>query len=775
MQSTRAVSDGDTRRPRPLHASKSFTRLEPTAQSPLGRSRASTVEGAIPETPHSAHVTLSPGSEEKAARRDIFVSRDEDDSGDETVEDSVGSARRQLETFEELPVEIRSLTERYTLLPLHVGEATYGVLTFHRFLESLSAKVHPTPLAIDDLVEMFQEFYTRAESHISTHIATLSSRLSRTTSPSPSESSQASKPSKGGKATPSTSRKGTGPEPDGSEQQMLTASEIFDRKKARRLLEIRRAALEEAVERAVCEKVYDRIWRHRSTDDAERDEKLRSRTAALSLVGIGLKELVSTADDIPAEVRKVTVDKEEEICGWLADARESISRMDDEKHPVGKLQHLTAAHKNIVETLSRLFPSSSSADEILPTLIYTLITSPPEGLNVVSNLNFIQRFRASRKVDGEAAYCLVNLEAAISFLETVDLSSLREDETPEGPEKSTSRPSTPRSHTAPTPMNLGLSTAVQPSVSPFSATSGDRSPSTSTRPPASPLKSQRRLSYLIQSQADRINEASDAVRTSINDTADQALDSLNTTLETSFKFLFGRLSESPTTNGTTEIPVPKTLEDVRKLVSTPPPAPDDDTLTAVESVPDQADGAVDSTPALPRPEPKFTDLFAGRRDRSVDSTRSGGSGKRVAFAEGKSPTPAASSSPAPATTPSPSPAVPASSGNALQSLGNTLNPLKSFGGLGGFPRFGRSVTSTPPAVAAVAEKSKQLGHGEKAAPAEVKETAAVAALEELRKTGPPVKKFLEMRDAREMRIGDVEELLKDYQRLAGALRVAIQS
>lgn len=117
--------------------------------------------------------------------------------------------------------------------------------------------------------------------------------------------------------------------------------------------------------------------------------------------------------------------------------------MDDEHCPLGKLQHLTAAHKSIVETLSQLFPSSSSADEILPTLIYTLITSADMELNVVSNLNFIQRFRASNKVDGESAYCLVNLEAAISFLETVDLSSLRADELPEGPPKTNSRPSTP--------------------------------------------------------------------------------------------------------------------------------------------------------------------------------------------------------------------------------------------------------------------------------------------------------------------------------------------
>lgn len=36
---------------------------------------------------------------------------------------------------------------------------------------------------------------------------------------------------------------------------MLTPTEIADRRKARKLLELKRSALEEAVERAVCEKV----------------------------------------------------------------------------------------------------------------------------------------------------------------------------------------------------------------------------------------------------------------------------------------------------------------------------------------------------------------------------------------------------------------------------------------------------------------------------------------------------------------------------------------
>ena len=254
---------------------------------------------------------------------------------------------------------------------------------------------------------------------------------------------------------------------------MLTASEVSDRRKARRLLELKRLALEEAVERAVCEKVYDRLFKHKSTDDDARDEKLRSRTAALSLVGIGLKELhVQTPTN--ADDRKAAEEKEYEIHRSLASAREALQRMDDEHYPLGKLQNLTAAHKSIVETLSDLFPSSSSADEILPTLIYTLITSPPEGISVVSNLNFMQRFRAPSKVDGEAAYCLVNLEAAISFLETIDLPSLRADELPEGPQKSDSAPTTPtRDSAAALPNKPAPAQTLKPGISPVSVTAAD--------------------------------------------------------------------------------------------------------------------------------------------------------------------------------------------------------------------------------------------------------------------------------------------------------------
>lgn len=559
---------------------------------------------------------------------------------------------------------------------------------------------------------------------------------------------------------------------ESSEQQMLSATEMADRKKARRLLEVKRTSLEEAVERAVCEKVYDRIWRHRSTDDEERDHKLRSRTAALSLVGIGLKELLMTAEDLTEEERKKTKEREGEIREWLSTARDDILMMSEEKYPLGKLRHLTAAHKSIVEALSKIFPASSSADEILPTLIYTLITLEPSQLNAYSDLKFIQRFRGSTRMDGETAYCLVNLEAAVSFLETVDLSSLRAEE-PISHEKSGSRPSTPQKSEI-TPMPLGLAQTPDLTQTPATPTF-----SAAQQPPSPGTKAQRRLSNLIQTQTNRIEAASDAVRESILDSADQALGRINNTLDTSFKFLFGRMKDHDPNSPVQEpVELPKTLEDARKLVSSPTRMERDDENASISGASSTHGEERGEEPGRPDLQARMTDLFGGRRqlrDRSVDSTQSGGSGKRTVIDAKPPPGPTKIE-----TTPS---QANTSAVDSIRNMGNSLNPLNRFANINVLPRFGRTVSqSTTPGIGTPAgESNKQLPVGATAnrplpgesIVADDKGARAIAAIDALKKTTPPVKRFLEAKDSQDLKLKEVEELLKEYQRLATALRGTI--
>lgn len=93
-------------RPRNLHPSRSFSRLDAAPKSPLSRSRASTLQG-----PHVTDMLdpLKNGvvpEEDESVAGDVFV-KEEDEAGQDTP------AQPAPDVFEELPIEIRSLTERY--------------------------------------------------------------------------------------------------------------------------------------------------------------------------------------------------------------------------------------------------------------------------------------------------------------------------------------------------------------------------------------------------------------------------------------------------------------------------------------------------------------------------------------------------------------------------------------------------------------------------------------------------------------------------------------
>ncbi|KAJ5215202.1 uncharacterized protein N7498_001609 [Penicillium cinerascens] len=413
-----------------------------------------------------------------------------------------------------------------------------------------------------------------------------------------------------------------------------------------------------------------------------------------------------------------------------------------------------AAHKAIVDALTKLLPSSSSADEILPTLIYSLVTCPPEGINITSNLLFIQRFRSSNKVDGETAYCLTNLEAAISFLENVELSSLRADELQEGPLKTPSEttPSSERVDPFRPSKETTTSSVTTVSASPEIAKPEAKEPVSSTlpRPRPSPAPQQRRLSNLFQPPAKVLEAANDAVR----NTADQSLKNIGASLDNSFNFLFGRLkelqSQGPQGNGPV---LPKTLAEARRLVAAPPanrPTIMQDDMLSINSIPSD-DGA------QTRSGQRATGLTSGGRtprDRSTDSARTQASSKRSITASLRD-----EYAQSPSTITSPNPL------ESMRSFGNTLNPLNHIPGM--IKNFGRNAPDTPsarstsPAAMDRLKVSPGSVDGSSGTPSPLPTSSG--------NVDPPIQRFLETQDVRDLRIGDVAILLEDYKRLALAL------
>ena len=704
-----------------------------TSQISSPRPRTSSLQNRAAPLSVTSQTVESPLDDvEHTNSEDIFVQ--------DTVDDGDQSSVRQAEYMKSSTL----ISDRSDELPIEL------ISLIDRFIESLSAKVYNTPPSIERLSGIFQGFYTKASSHVATHISALSTHQSRTSSPSASTSSKSSQTRL---TTKLSSREiiapaGT-PVP---EQQMLTPQEISDRRRARRLLDRKGLALEEAVERQVCERVYDRIWRHRSTLDEVRDDKLRSRTAALAVVGIGLQDL-----GVDMKVNQSNAELNAEVEDWIGQARDGLLRMNNSKNPLGKLQQLAMAHKLIVDMLTVFHQSSSSADEILPTLIYTLIKTPPEGINVISNLNFIQRFRGSNKIDGEAAYCLTNLEAAITFLETVDLASLRSEEAElRHPMRSVEQEATPTQASEAGLAITNIPSAPLVGASPVAASTSTEALVTERdglsdidqaaqhledKRVAPEVGHKRRVSNLFQPPAAAIGAAGDAVR----NTADQGIKGISTALDNSFKLLFGRLGEqkvvSPNPDASKPLAVPKTLDDARKLVE-PKSAEEESLLSEVNSIAEKPDPG-----SKPKSESEDSLLTAitgkkpAQRERSVDSHQSG---KHVL-----SDTSSASNG-----------AI-----ESMRNLGNTFNPLKGLGSMGMMRGFGRTSSSGTPTLATVGASST-----EGLPPAAQRSVSPANVVGDGIRTLPPIQRFIDAPSIENLKISDIPELLDDYKRLAEALR-----
>ncbi|KAI0914318.1 hypothetical protein F4823DRAFT_572785 [Ustulina deusta] len=713
--SSSSVSKGAEPRPGHLKSTRSFPQgsVSDTTDSSLGKAqRATTFQDGIP-TEAAVHDT-----EQKP---DAFESQPAEEEEVEIPRASVDIGI--------IPIELVSMTDN--------------------FIDSLSAKVHPSPPNVENLARMFQEFYHKAAQHVQTHIASLASRQTREYALSATSSSRASAASLlRAKATSIGTRDKTKTaQTQEAEQQMLTAEEFADRKRARKALEQKKVLLEEAVERRLCEGIYDRIYRHRSTQDEAQDDKLRSKTAALAVVGIGPADLGVDLGESSEEGPEALVKKNEEISQSLEQARKDLLLMNHKRYPLGKLNCLKAAHKSIVDTLSYFHPSSS-ADEIMPMLIYTLITMPPENLNVISDSNFIQRFRWEEKLEGEAAYCLTNLEAAITFLQTVDLASLRAEEASMTPSKT----GISKTETFPPAFTAGLSTTTTSPVVTTPENALGTKPQTASSLRAAVQR--RRLSDLIQTPAQAIGTASD----SFFNTADQGIKTIGNSLNESYRFLLGKLRDSSADGR--EVIVPRTLDDARKLVGTPSPEDamslDDPALTQHGEDVDQSLGGRDD---------RLFSLVAGKkavRDHSTDSIRSGrstSSSKKVVFAEDgrEKPSPLSQTPPAASSNPA--------LVESMRNLGSSLNPISRLSSMGMMRGFGRTATTPTPPPKDTAGKPVE---GDLATV--FPDIAASLPPKDVPKIDPPKKRFMELQNPADLRIGEVLELLRDYRRLAGALK-----
>jgi hypothetical protein len=393
------------------------------------------------------------------------------------------------------------------------------------FVNGLSEPKYTSPLTADEISKLYQAFYDHFHDKVETYVQGSFASHSR----------------------------------QGKEVQMESLREIQDKKKVRSLLPTRVRALMEAAEVRATEAVYSKIFSVAFGDDRSHNEFIQKRIDALSRVPVTLGHFDQQL-------------KDSGISSRLEDVGEELIRMNEACSPRAKLGHLLKAHKCIVSVLTEMRSGQTSADAILPVLLFCIVHF--QAPNVWLNAMFIQRFRNKHYLHGEDIYCLTNLEASVAFLDTVTLESLGIDiaHIPSNVDITplvTSRDGDPLRSRGSTPRSSRSNSLQQPEKStPRSSRSNSLQ---------QPLNSASK-SYNSSSLSKRLSMLNAELTSNAVSTADQSIKNLSSTFGNSYRFLMAKFvdrKEAATAAGglNPDDKFPSTLADARKVVGLEPFSP----------------------------------------------------------------------------------------------------------------------------------------------------------------------------------------------------------
>ncbi|KAF9346224.1 hypothetical protein BGX34_004097, partial [Mortierella sp. NVP85] len=138
------------------------------------------------------------------------------------------------------------------------------------------------------------------------------------------------------------------------------------------------------------------------------------------------------ADQTEAETKTTTSTSKDESSSGDVEAPKQTSEVETtgglssgrpETNVAPAVEAATRTHHTASSSTSSTTPKGQySADVLLPLLIFSVVKSNPPML--ISNLRYIQRFKVQDHLAGELAYCLTNMMAVVSFLETLDPKAL---------------------------------------------------------------------------------------------------------------------------------------------------------------------------------------------------------------------------------------------------------------------------------------------------------------------------------------------------------------
>lgn len=141
------------------------------------------------------------------------------------------------------------------------------------------------------------------------------------------------------------------------------------------------------------------------TDDLERDRVLKQRVRLFSWI-------TEEHLDVPVGTHSK---------GFVDFAIEELLKINHYKAPRDKVICILNCCK-VIFGLIRHLSSEENADTFIPILIFVVLQANPD--NLISNVEYISRFRNPERLSSESGYYLSSLMGAIAFIETMDYTSL---------------------------------------------------------------------------------------------------------------------------------------------------------------------------------------------------------------------------------------------------------------------------------------------------------------------------------------------------------------
>ncbi|MCJ1386368.1 hypothetical protein MMC17_009494 [Xylographa soralifera] len=155
------------------------------------------------------------------------------------------------------------------------------------------------------------------------------------------------------------------------------------------------------------EKPYSPARRGQHQEDIERDEVLAQKVRIYGWV-----------KEEHLDIRPI----EDGGRRFLSLAQQELLKIKSYRAPRDKVICVLNCCKVIFGLLRNSKSADTSADSFVPLLIYVVLQANPEHL--VSNVQYILRFRNQEKLGGEAGYYLSSLMGAIQFIENLDRTAL---------------------------------------------------------------------------------------------------------------------------------------------------------------------------------------------------------------------------------------------------------------------------------------------------------------------------------------------------------------